>query len=79
MMNMYSLCLILILIIMAKKSLIWLACGVVAVGAAVVGYVYREAIGEKATELKGQIAQKMKRNTAPEHQEENTAAEVPVS
>jgi hypothetical protein len=50
---------------MAKKSLFWVACGVVAVSAAVVGYVYREVIGEKAGALKGQIAEKMKRNHTP--------------
>ena len=59
---------------MTKKSLICLACGIVAVGAAVVGYVYREAIGEKTSEWKGQIAQKMKRNSAPDPQEETAAA-----
>ena len=65
---------------MTKKGLIWLACGVVAVGAAVVGYVYREAIGEKATELKGQIAEKMNRNSTTGIQAETAhVAEVPVS
>ena len=65
---------------MTKKGLILLACGVVAVGAAVVGYVYREAIGETAAELKGQIAQKMKRNQVPTVQEETAdASEIPVT
>ena len=65
---------------MTKKTLIGLACGVVAVGAAIVGYVYREAIGEKTSEWKGQIAQKMKRNPAPDPQEETAAtAEVPAT
>ncbi len=65
---------------MTKKGLIWLACGVVAVGAAVVGYVYREAIGEKTTELKGQIAEKMKRNPATGLQAETAhVAEAPVA
>ncbi len=63
---------------MSKKGLIYLACGVVAFGAAVVGYVYREAIGEKATTLKGQLAEKMKRKSDPEVNEpaENATQEV---
>ena len=47
---------------MGKKGFLFLACGVVAIGATVLGYIYRDSISEKATELKGQIASKMKRN-----------------
>ena len=60
---------------MNKRGLLYLACGAVAVSAAVLGFIYRDTIGEKASELKERVSKKSKQ---PSQTDADTGTDTPT-